>query len=46
MQRQAWPSELDRMTQIAGLRPRERVADGRETPFDAQSEAHVSVYGR
>ena len=44
--RYAWPSELDLMARLAGLRLRERWAGwGRET-FDASSGAHVSVYER
>jgi len=44
--RYAWPSELDLMARLAGLRLRERWGGwGRET-FDASSGAHVSVYER
>ncbi len=46
VQRYAWPSELDLMGRIAGLRLRERWADWEERPFNSSSEAHVSVYGR
>lgn len=46
VQRYAWPSELDLMGRIAGLRLRERWVDWEERPFNSSSEAHVSVYGR
>lgn len=44
--RYAWPSELDLMAQLAGLRLRERWGDWRRARFDAKSEKHVSVYER
>jgi SAM-dependent methyltransferase len=44
--RYAWPSELDLMARIAGLRRRERWAGWEREPFTAASRAHVSVYGR
>jgi SAM-dependent methyltransferase len=44
--RYAWPSELDLMARLAGLRLRERWGDWRRGPFDAKSEKHVSVYER
>ncbi len=44
--RYAWPSELDLMAQLAGLRLRERWGDWRRGRFDAKSEKHVSVYER
>lgn len=44
--RYAWPSELDLMARLAGLRLRERWGDWRRAPFDAKSEKHVSVYER
>jgi SAM-dependent methyltransferase len=40
----AYPSELDLMAQLAGLRLRDRFADFERTPYDASSQAHVSVY--
>jgi hypothetical protein len=43
-QRYCWPSELDLMAQLAGLRLRERYGDWTRTGFDASSRAHVSVY--
>jgi hypothetical protein len=42
--RYVWPSELDLMARIAGLRLRDRWADWDRTPFNADSESHVSVW--
>jgi SAM-dependent methyltransferase len=42
--RYVWPSELDLMARIAGLRLRDRWAGWRREPFTAESESHVSVY--
>lgn len=39
------PGEMDLMARIAGLRLVERFASWQRTVFDAQSTAHVSVYG-
>jgi SAM-dependent methyltransferase len=44
--RYAWPSELDLMAQLAGLRLRERWASWQRAPFTASSTGHVSIYGR
>ncbi len=44
--RYVWPSELDLMARLAGLRLRNRWADWRRSPFTAQSRSHVSVYER
>ena len=44
MIRFAYPSELDLMAQLAGLRLRDRWADFERTPYGSASEAHVSVY--
>jgi SAM-dependent methyltransferase len=44
--RYAWPSEMDLMARLAGLRLRERWADWRRGEFNAKSEKHVSVYER
>jgi SAM-dependent methyltransferase len=44
--RYVWPSELDLMARIAGLRLKERWAGWRREPFTDSSRAHVSVYGR
>ena len=42
----AWPSELDLMARLAGLRLRERWGGWRREPFDGRSTKHVSVYER
>jgi SAM-dependent methyltransferase len=42
--RYCWPSELDLMAELAGLRLRERYADFSRAPFGAGSGRHVSVY--
>ncbi len=39
------PGEMDLMARIAGLRLIERFANWQRSPFDADSRAHVSVYG-
>jgi SAM-dependent methyltransferase len=44
--RYAWPSELDLMARIAGLRLTERWAGWRREEFTAQSRNCVSVFGR
>ena len=44
--RYAWPSELDLMARIAGLRLRKRWGGWSGEPFVAESKLHVSVYGR
>jgi SAM-dependent methyltransferase len=44
--RYAWPSELDLMARLAGLRPRERWGGWRREPFTASSAKHISIYGR
>ena len=44
--RYAWPSELDLMARLAGLRLRERWTNWRRSPFTSQSRSHVSVYER
>ena len=44
--RYAWPSELDLMARIAGLRLQDRWAGWDGEPFSATSARHVSVYGR
>lgn len=41
-----WPSEMDLMARIAGLRLHGRWAGWQREPFDARSVRHVSVYGR
>jgi SAM-dependent methyltransferase len=42
--RYAWPSELDLMARLAGLRLRERWGGWRRERFGADSGLHVSVY--
>lgn len=44
--RYVWPSEMDLMARIAGLRLHARWAGWNGEPFDARSTRHVSVYGR
>jgi hypothetical protein len=43
--RYSWPSELDLMARIAGLRLKERWGGWNREPFDARSERHISVWG-
>jgi SAM-dependent methyltransferase len=42
--RYVWPSELDLMARIAGMRLRERWSGWRREPFTSDSRAHVSVW--
>jgi hypothetical protein len=42
--RYAWPSELDLMARLAGMRLRERWGGWRHEPFTAASTRHISVY--
>jgi SAM-dependent methyltransferase len=44
--RYAWPSELDLMARIAGLRLKERWASWSREPLTATSSNCISVYGR
>ena len=44
--RYAWPSELNLMARLAGLRLRKRWGGWRREPFTASSTRHVSVYER
>jgi SAM-dependent methyltransferase len=44
--RYAWPSELDLMARLVGLRLRERYAGWQREPFTSESAKHVSVYAR
>jgi SAM-dependent methyltransferase len=39
-----WPSELDLMARIAGMRLRERWGDWNRAPFTSHSSKHVSVW--
>jgi SAM-dependent methyltransferase len=43
--RYAWPSELDLMAELAGLRLKERFGGWAREPFTASSSRHISVYG-
>jgi SAM-dependent methyltransferase len=42
--RYVWPSELDLMARLAGMRLRERWSDWRRAPFTSDSAGHVSVW--
>jgi SAM-dependent methyltransferase len=42
--RYVWPSELDLMAELAGLRLRERWSGWRREPFTSESRRHVSVW--
>ena len=42
--RYAWPSELDLMARLAGLKLRNRASDWQGSPFTSASTNHVSVY--
>ena len=42
--RYSWPSELDLMAQLAGMRLRERWSDWDGSPFTASSGFHISIY--
>jgi len=42
--RYVWPSELDLMAEMAGMRLRERWSDWDRTPFTSDSEKHISVW--
>ena len=42
--RYVWPSELDLMARLAGLRLRARWGDWQGAPFTARSGSHVSIY--
>lgn len=44
--RYCWPSELDLMAQLAGLRLRDRWGAWTQAEFNAASEKHISVYER
>jgi SAM-dependent methyltransferase len=46
VQRYAWPSELDLMARIAGLRLKGRWGGWNRQSFTSRSRRHVSVYGR
>ena len=42
--RYAYPSELDLMAQLAGLRLRERWNNWKREPFSSESGKHISIY--
>ena len=42
--RAVWPSELDLMAELAGMRLRERWSDWHREPFTSESTKHVSVW--
>jgi SAM-dependent methyltransferase len=44
--RYAWPSELDLMARLAGMRLRERWGDWNREPFTSESTKHVSVWAK
>lgn len=43
--RYAWPSELDLMARLAGLRRLQRWSNWKRAPFQAGSGGHISMYG-
>jgi SAM-dependent methyltransferase len=42
--RYVWPSELDLMARLAGMRLRDRWSDWRRAPFTSDSRNHISVW--
>jgi SAM-dependent methyltransferase len=42
--RYVWPSELDLMAQLAGMRLRDRWSDWSREPFTSESRQHISVW--
>jgi SAM-dependent methyltransferase len=44
--RYVWPSELDLMARLAGMRLRERWSDWNRAPFTSESTSHISVWER
>ena len=42
--RYVWPSELDLMARLAGMKLRERWGGWDREPFTGESRAHVSVW--
>jgi hypothetical protein len=42
--RYVWPSELDLMAELAGMRLRERWGGWKREPFTSESRMHVSVW--
>ncbi|MFU8796752.1 MAG: SAM-dependent methyltransferase, partial [Dehalococcoidia bacterium] len=43
--RYAWPTELDLMARLAGLRLKHRWGNWRKGAFSANSTMHISIYG-
>ncbi len=44
--RYSWPSELDLMARIAGLRLHARWSDWDGRPFTANAQRHISIHRR
>lgn len=44
--RYSWPTELDLMAELAGLRLQKRYGDWSRRPFNSRSRGHISVYKR
>jgi hypothetical protein len=44
--RYVWPSELDLMAELAGMRLRERWSDWNRAEFTGESRKHISVWER
>jgi SAM-dependent methyltransferase len=44
--RYAWPSELDLMAQLAGMKLRERWAGWKREPFTGESRMHISIWAK
>ena len=42
--RYVWPSELDLMAELAGMKLRERWSDWTREEFTAESRKHISVW--
>jgi hypothetical protein len=42
--RYVWPSELDLMARLAGLRLEDRWAGWNRSPFTADSTRHITMY--
>ncbi len=42
--RYAWPSELDLMAQISGMKKVNRWEDWKKSPFTSHSSKHISIY--
>ena len=42
--RYVWPSEMDLMAQLAGLRLHERWTNWKREPFTSKSQHHISIY--